>query len=133
MPVEIRDSISTKMNDLELNSREMSDSDEDFLSGGFSHVDTREQEVTAHIGTVSYEGLDSPILLSQDLSGGCGGKIWECANVMINYLIWKNQQLEGQLFQGQKIVEIGSGTGLVGLAIAKLCPSIQQLVMTDQL
>lgn len=109
-----------------------SDSEDDFMSK-FSHVEVREQEVTAHIGSVSYDGIDSPILLSQDLSGGCGGKIWECANVMINYLIWKNQQLDGRLFQNQKVVEIGSGTGLVGLAVAKLCPSIQQLIMTDQL
>lgn len=95
-------------------------------------VDVREQEVKAHIGSVYYEGLDSPILLSQDLKDGCGGKIWESANVMVNYVIWKNQQLNGELFKDQKVVEVGSGTGLVGLAVAKICSQVQQVIVTDQ-
>jgi hypothetical protein len=104
-----------------------------FLLPGFDHVQDREQEIKAHTGSISYPGLNSPILLAQDLSGGCGGKIWECANIMIEYMIWKNQQLQGTLFKEQKLVEIGSGTGLVGLAVAKLCPEIKELIMTDQL
>jgi hypothetical protein len=104
-----------------------------FLLPGFDLVQDREQEVKAHIGSISYPGLNSPILLSQDLSGGCGGKIWESANIMIEYMIWKNQQLQGTLFKEQKLVEIGSGTGLVGLAVAKLCPEIKELIITDQL
>ncbi|KAI8367052.1 putative methyltransferase-domain-containing protein [Blakeslea trispora] len=95
-------------------------------------IEQREQEVKAHIGQVEYEGI-SPILLSQDLSGGCGGKIWEAANVMIDYLIWKNAQLNGELFKDQTIVELGSGTGLVGIAIAKICSQVRQVILTDQL
>ncbi|KAI8088055.1 putative methyltransferase-domain-containing protein, partial [Gilbertella persicaria] len=97
------------------------------------YFEAREQEVQAHVGSVYYEGLAEPILLSQDLSGGCGGKIWESANVMIEYLIWKNQHMEGKLFQDQTLVEIGAGTGLVGLAVAKVCPQLRHLVITDQI
>lgn len=102
------------------------------LLSSFDYVNIREQEVRAHVGTVYYEGLDSPILLSQDMKDGCGGKIWESANVMVNYVIWKNKQLEGELFANQKVVEVGSGTGLVGLAVAKVCTQVQQVVVTDQ-
>ncbi|KAI8639785.1 putative methyltransferase-domain-containing protein [Parasitella parasitica] len=101
--------------------------------GDFDYIAEREQEVKAHVGSISFEGLAEPILLAQDLSGGCGGKIWECANIMVDYFIWKNNQLNGKLFKNQKIVELGSGTGLVGLAVAKLCPEIKQMVITDQL
>jgi hypothetical protein len=98
----------------------------------FDYVEIREQEVTAHIGSVQYKGLSSPILLSQNLSEGCGGKIWESANVMVNYVIWKNKQMEGQLFADQKVIEVGSGTGLVGLAVAKICTQVKQVIITDQ-
>jgi hypothetical protein len=104
-----------------------------YVLPGFDHVQDREQEVKPHIGAVTYAGLNLPILLAQDLSGGCGGKIWECASIMIEYMIWKNQQLEGTFFQQQKLVEIGSGTGLVGLAVARICPEIKELILTDQL
>ncbi|KAI8357333.1 putative methyltransferase-domain-containing protein [Choanephora cucurbitarum] len=103
------------------------------LFDGLDLIEQREQEVKAHIGQVSYEGLHSPILLSQDMSGGCGGKIWEAANVMIDYLIWKNAQLEGQLFKDQTVIEVGAGTGLVGIAIAKICSHVHQVIITDQL
>lgn len=96
------------------------------------YVDQREQEVHAHVGSVSFKGLEEPILLSQDLSGGCGGKVWECANIIIDYFVWKNEQTKGDIFRNKRIVELGAGTGLVGLALAKLCPEIKQLTMTDQ-
>lgn len=106
---------------------------EEPIFAGFDHVQEREQEVKAHTGSVTFTDLKSPILLAQDLRGGCGGMVWECANIMIDYIIWKNQQMKGNLFQQQKLVEIGSGTGLVGLAVAKICPEISELIMTDQL
>jgi hypothetical protein len=99
---------------------------------GYNHVETRAQEVEAHIGSVQCQGITAPILLSQDLSGGCGGKIWECANVLIEYLVWKRSQ-ESTLFRDKTLVELGAGTGLVGLAIAKLCPDMKQLIITDQM
>ncbi|CEP19243.1 hypothetical protein [Parasitella parasitica] len=52
---------------------------------------------------------------------------------MVDYFIWKNTELNGTLFKNQKVVELGSGTGLVGLAVAKICPEIKQMVITDQL
>lgn len=93
----------------------------------------REQEVVAHTGAVNFKGLNEPILLSQDLSGGCGGKIWECAEIIVNYFVWKNEESEGSLFKDKTIIEIGAGTGLVGLAVAKICPDIKQLIITDQM
>lgn len=100
---------------------------------GYDYVETRAQEVEAHTGAVQYIGITEPILLSQDLSGGCGGKIWECANILIEYLIWKKKEQDQDLFKDKTIVEIGAGTGLVGLTVAKLCSDIKQLIMTDQM
>lgn len=100
---------------------------------GYGDFIQREQEVVAHIGAVNFEGLNEPVLLSQDLSGGCGGKIWECAEIIVNYFVWKNEQSQGALFKDKTVVELGAGTGLVGLAVAKICPDVKQLVVTDQM
>ncbi|KAI9477921.1 MAG: putative methyltransferase-domain-containing protein [Benjaminiella poitrasii] len=96
-------------------------------------VPVREQEVKAHVESVQFDGLPDPVWLAQDLSGGCGGKIWESANVMIDYFIWKHLHRESLLFQDKTVLEVGSGTGLVGLAVAKLCPTVKQVILTDQL
>lgn len=87
-------------------------------------------------GTVSkttYDLLPQGVELAEDLRGGCGGRIWEAATVMVDYLLWKNKQLENTLFKGQKVLELGAGTGLVSLALALGCPSLNNMVMTDQM
>ena len=99
---------------------------------GLDYVDQRDKEVETHIGSVSFKGLKEPVFLSQDLSGGCGGKIWECASLMIDYFVYKSEQGEALLDQ-KTVIELGAGTGLVGLAVAKLCPTMKQLTLTDQM
>ncbi|KAI9026440.1 putative methyltransferase-domain-containing protein [Phycomyces nitens] len=95
-------------------------------------MDARKPEVENGISDISYEGLLNPIHLQQDLSGGCGGKTWEAADVMIEYLLWKKTQSES-LFDGKRILDLGSGTGLVGLAVASAFPGAQNMTLTDQI
>jgi len=61
--------------------------------------------------------LSSPLLLYQDVGPGCGGKTWPAGEVLSNYMIRKYKGTD--LLKGKTILELGSGTGLVGLAIAK--------------
>ena len=51
---------------------------------------------------------------------------------MIDYLLWKNQQ-QDDLFEGKKVLELGAGTGLVGLALALGCSKLNTMVLTDQM
>ncbi|CAO3699803.1 unnamed protein product [Rhizopus stolonifer] len=90
------------------------------------------QLVAAQVGSTVYSGLDSPILLAQDSSGGCGGMIWKAASVMIEYFIWK-KQCSNDFLTDKIVVDIGSGTGLVGLAIAKIYPQVKKVMLTDQI
>ncbi|KAI8072714.1 nicotinamide N-methyltransferase-like protein, partial [Gongronella butleri] len=66
-----------------------------------------------------------------DVSGGCGGKTWPAAYVMINYMVWRYEQDPATL-AGKTVIDLGSGTGLVGLALAKGCPSLKHMELTDQ-
>jgi hypothetical protein len=85
--------------------------------------------------TFDYKGLPQPILIDEDTTGGCGGKTWQAADVMCNYLIWKYESSNGSAFKGKNVLELGSGTGLVGLALGAMCNpnDAKEIVITDQL
>jgi len=65
------------------------------------------------------------ITLKVDASPGCGGIAWPAGEVLANYLTIRG---EGYC-KGQTILELGSGTGLVGLVAAALGGDVW---MTDQ-
>ncbi|OAD79887.1 hypothetical protein PHYBLDRAFT_105709 [Phycomyces blakesleeanus NRRL 1555(-)] len=95
-------------------------------------MDARKPEVETGVSDISYDSLLNPIHLQQDLSGGCGGKTWEAADIMIEYLLWKKSQSD-TFFDGKRILDLGSGTGLVGLAVASAFPGVQHMTLTDQI
>lgn len=68
--------------------------------------------------------LDEPLKIEVDGGAkGCGGHIWPAGDLLARYAINKKF--------GGKIVELGSGTGLTGLALAKANPSAH-VYITDQ-
>lgn len=112
---------------------DLSSIDEQDPFGRMTLVESSTPPEYGAIGKVTFELLDTPIELAQDLSGGCGGKIWEAAGVMVDYMLWKQNQTQGLFLQGKKVLELGSGTGLVGLAVAKGCANVDTMVITDQM
>ncbi|KIK65598.1 hypothetical protein GYMLUDRAFT_978907 [Collybiopsis luxurians FD-317 M1] len=72
-----------------------------------------------HQGTVS-------ITLQVDASPGCGGVVWPAGQILSSYLIRRGSEF----LQGRRVVELGSGTGLVGLIAASLGAS--KVWITDQ-
>ncbi|KAI9673273.1 MAG: hypothetical protein M1829_004338 [Trizodia sp. TS-e1964] len=75
--------------------------------------------------------LATPLQLHEDLTKGCGGQIWPAGMVLARYLLGK-LKADNQVFLGKKIVELGAGGGLVGLALAKGCDIGCPLYITDQ-
>jgi len=65
------------------------------------------------------------ITLSVDALPGCGGVAWPAGQVLSNYLVSKGPDF----IKGRTILELGSGTGLVGLVVGKLGGKVQ---ITDQ-
>jgi predicted nicotinamide N-methyase len=61
--------------------------------------------------------------ISVDASPGCGGIVWPAGEVLSRYLIRRGR------FNGKVILELGSGTGLVGLVAGLLGA---QVYITDQ-
>lgn len=63
--------------------------------------------------------VDSPLVsisLKVDASHGCGGIAWPAGEVLSNYIAFRGVEY----LQGKNIVEVGSGTGLVGLVAGAL-------------
>ncbi|KAF8901633.1 putative methyltransferase-domain-containing protein [Gymnopilus junonius] len=74
---------------------------------------------------------DSPprllsISLVVDAAPGCGGLAWPAGQILANYLVQKGPKY----IKGKTVLELGSGTGLVGLAVGALGDA--KVLITDQ-
>ncbi|KAE8233177.1 hypothetical protein CF326_g1787 [Tilletia indica] len=65
------------------------------------------------------EGSYFDVHLYQDVSGGCGGRIWPAAEVLGAYLA-RSPEVWRAKWEGKQVVELGSGTGLLGLLCARM-------------
>ncbi|ODN82736.1 hypothetical protein L202_01020 [Cryptococcus amylolentus CBS 6039] len=63
--------------------------------------------------SVQVEGLGKDVQLVVDAAHGCGGVNWPAGEVMCRYLVYRHS-LEPERLKGKKILELGSGTGLLG-------------------
>ncbi|KAJ3231067.1 hypothetical protein HDU81_004057 [Chytriomyces hyalinus] len=104
-----------------------SDSDNDDIFQAQSRLDTgnvlvQEQE-QSRIGTEQIFAFDRyksrTIKIAEDTSGGCGGKTWEAATVLSNHLVHRWHE-NPKFLHGLNVVELGAGTGVVGILAAML-------------
>ncbi|KDQ06252.1 hypothetical protein BOTBODRAFT_60705 [Botryobasidium botryosum FD-172 SS1] len=76
---------------------------------------------------ISFPLLASPVKLSVDPSPGCGGVTWPAGEVLSQYIIRRGS------LRNKTVVELGSGTGLVGLVAglleANVCITDQQQLL----
>ena len=71
------------------------------------------------------------VKLKLDMSDGCGGKIWPAAEVLGQYVAAKYAGPNSP-WKGKEIVELGSGTGLVGFLVAMMGVGAKTWI-TDQM
>ena len=73
-------------------------------------------------------GLEEPLLIEQR-SDVLGGVVWDCARVACGLLGKLPEIVEGRFPEGTRVLELGCGTGVVGLACAGRGASV---LCTDQ-
>lgn len=78
-----------------------------------------------HIEELAFPPLHVPIKLWIDASPGCGGRAWPAGEVLSRYLI----ATRAASLRKKRVVELGSGTGLVGLVAGLLGANVD---VTDQ-
>jgi len=79
---------------------------------------------------IEVEGLGRGLKLAVDASPGCGGIAWPAGEVLSRYLSYRHSQ-DPDCLRNKRILELGSGTGLVGL-VAALLENSADVVITDQ-
>ncbi|KAI1957761.1 Protein-lysine N-methyltransferase efm6 [Ophidiomyces ophidiicola] len=78
----------------------------------------------------TFDGLlDPPLKLKEDPKEGCGGHIWPAGMILAKYMLRKHRDD----LLGKQIVELGAGSGLVGLAVARGCKIDSPIYVTDQI
>jgi hypothetical protein len=88
-------------------------------------VPTQPPSVYRQIQSLSFEPINVKLLV--DAGPGCGGIAWPAGEVLSQYLVHRGPEF----MQGRRVLELGSGTGLVGLVAAQLGAS--KVTITDQL
>ncbi|KAI8966573.1 putative methyltransferase-domain-containing protein [Daldinia sp. FL1419] len=80
--------------------------------------------------TTDFAGLlAEPLRLHEDLASGCGGQTWPAGMVLAKHML----RYHRDDLRNSRILELGAGGGLVGLAVAKGCTLGNPLYITDQL
>ncbi|KAF5393709.1 hypothetical protein D9757_000301 [Collybiopsis confluens] len=67
---------------------------------------------------LDFEGQNQEIVsivLQVDASPGCGGVVWPAGQILSSYLIKKGSSY----LRGMRVLDLGSGTGLVGLVAVR--------------
>ncbi|KAI0387082.1 putative methyltransferase-domain-containing protein [Hypomontagnella monticulosa] len=84
---------------------------------------------SAGTASVDFSGLlADPLKLHEDLTSGCGGQTWPAGMVLAKHML----RYHRDDMKDSRIVELGAGGGLVGLAVAKGCLVENPLIITDQ-
>lgn len=99
---------------------------EDFLDTDYVPIPEQTNLGTSYL---TYDGLlaDPGLKVFEDGgASGCGGKLWPAGELLSRYMIRQNLGPNTK-----KIVELGSGTGLVGLALAYHLQSQQKEPVKD--
>ncbi|OXV05746.1 hypothetical protein Egran_06486 [Elaphomyces granulatus] len=93
-----------------------------------SLVPVREMKQAGTI-CVSLDGLlRRPIFIKEDLKEGCGGQLWPAGLLLAQYMVHEHRAS----LLGKTIIELGAGSGLVGLAVARGCSTNSPIFITDQ-
>ncbi|XWX01916.1 hypothetical protein V2A60_009948 [Cordyceps javanica] len=78
---------------------------------------------------ITFDGqLSRPLRLREDLRTGCGGQTWPAGMVLGKHML----RYHRHELQDARILELGAGGGLVGLAVALGCGVESRLMLTDQ-
>ena len=78
-----------------------------------------------------FKNLKIPLFV--DMNAGIGGDIWPAATLFGNILTHSNEvyNIFSKLCREKRLIELGSGNGLVSILMEKLFPNIQSIAVSD--
>ncbi|KAL9934501.1 hypothetical protein V8E36_006957 [Tilletia maclaganii] len=102
------------------------------ITFGLADLGKQEQmhDNSSSSGEAAYEYNFHDVHLHQDVANGCGGRIWPAAEVLGAYLARDPERWRTR-WAGKDVLELGSGTGLLGLLCARMGLG-KRVFITDQ-
>ncbi|KZO92188.1 hypothetical protein CALVIDRAFT_601694 [Calocera viscosa TUFC12733] len=101
---------------------------DEVLSDGFI-IPAQRPSIIDQLQTLSFPPLIPELQLSIDAGPGSGGIAWPAGEALARYLCLREERNRGWI-KGKTVLELGAGTGLVGLVVAKL--GATDVLITDQ-
>ncbi|KAH7148529.1 putative methyltransferase-domain-containing protein [Dactylonectria macrodidyma] len=84
---------------------------------------------SAGVAEVDFDGiLSQPLQLREDVRSGCGGQTWPAGMLLGKHML----RYHRDRLQSARILELGAGGGLIGLAVALECKLQNPMLVTDQ-
>ncbi|KAH8699502.1 putative methyltransferase-domain-containing protein [Ilyonectria robusta] len=81
------------------------------------------------VAHVDFDGaLSQPLQLLEDVRSGCGGQTWPAGMLLAKHML----RYHRDRLKSARILELGAGGGLVGLAVALECELQSPMLVTDQ-
>eukprot|EP01121_Diplochlamys_sp_Union-15-3_P013583 TRINITY_DN4240_c0_g1_i1.p1 TRINITY_DN4240_c0_g1~~TRINITY_DN4240_c0_g1_i1.p1 ORF type:complete len:207 (-),score=30.59 TRINITY_DN4240_c0_g1_i1:4-624(-) len=71
---------------------------------------------------------NNKINIHQSFDGELGSTVWDCALVLLKYLENKDD-FPTDFFKGKRVIELGAGTGVIGIALAFMGAEV---ILTDR-
>jgi predicted nicotinamide N-methyase len=78
---------------------------------------------------IKAKGVEKTLTFACDWDVGIGGSVWTSGEILTNYL-QDHQDEYASIFKNQRVIELGSGTGYVGLMTA-LCFEPKEVILSD--
>ncbi|KAJ4267747.1 Protein-lysine N-methyltransferase efm6 [Fusarium torreyae] len=82
------------------------------------------------VANIDFDGvLSRPLKVHEDVRSGCGGQTWPAGMLLGKHML----RYHKDRLSDARILELGAGGGLIGLAVALECTLRNPLLVTDQM
>jgi predicted nicotinamide N-methyase len=96
----------------------------------YKHVNYRYLDFGNNYSTATNGDRVSNLVIEQDRSLGKGGLVWDAAFILGQHVVNEKCWQEQPSLEPKRIIELGAGTGMTGLMVAKALPQVE-MHLTD--
>jgi predicted nicotinamide N-methyase len=93
----------------------------------FDELDCIEPGAASARKAETMKAPDDIKLIEDYLNCGCGGVLWDAA-LLLNEFLQSSTAVD---LQGKRVLELGSGTGIIGILLARHCSVYERVILTD--
>jgi predicted nicotinamide N-methyase len=106
------------------------------MLAGFDFIEEADAQMEPKMATeIRFDAVHPALTIAEDMGPGCGGKIWEAATVLCQYLLHISSSTCNNEPPARpwRMMELGAGTGIVSIYACQVLPPewMQRITVTD--